>query len=67
MSNGCDPNLMTAQERLDEAAQILTVGFVRYRQKRVEKSLPRERNSLDKKAKQSVHVSEKVLQKGDNA
>ncbi|MEG3637686.1 hypothetical protein [Magnetococcus sp. PR-3] len=64
--NALDPELMTAQERLDEAAQILAAGFIRYRQKRVEKSLPREHNSLDKKAKQSVHVSEKVLQKGDD-
>ncbi|WP_041641161.1 hypothetical protein [Magnetococcus marinus] len=64
--NGVNPNLMSADERLSEIAEILTAGFIRYHQKRGEKSLQRERNSLDKQAKQSVHVSEKVLQKGDD-
>ncbi len=49
---------MTAQARLDEVAQILSSGFLRWRQKRVKKSKKTENISLDLSPKQSVHVFE---------
>ena len=56
--NALDPNRMTAEERLDEVAQILSFGFLRWRQKQAKKSEKTEKVSLDLSPKQSVHVSE---------
>lgn len=48
MSNPLHPDLMTAEQRLDELAQILATGFLRLRQRQSESdSSHLEKNSLD--------------------
>ena len=56
--NALDPNLMTAEERLDEVAEILAAGFLRWWQKRVEKSAKKAQVSLELSPEQRLHVSE---------
>ena len=63
--NALDPNLMTPEERQDETAEILAVGFLRWRQKRVEKSKKKEKVTLDLSSKKSVHVFETNENIGD--
>ena len=63
--NALDPNLMTPEERHDETAGILSNGFLRLRQKRVEKSEKKEKVPLDLSAKKSVHVFETNDNYGD--
>ena len=56
--NGYDPSLMTPDERLDEAAEILAAGILRLRQKKAEKSCRSENNCLDKSVEMRPHVIE---------
>ncbi len=63
--NALDPNLMTAEERLDEVAEILAAGFLRRRRRRLEKSDKKPNDSLDLPSKQSVNVSETIENFGD--
>jgi len=63
--NGLDPNLMTAEERLDEVAEILSAGFLRWHRKRVEKSQIKEKDCLDLSAKQRLYVSETIDNLGE--
>jgi hypothetical protein len=49
---------MTADERLDEIAQILAAGLLRLRQRRLAKDhRGSEKNSLDFSADRSVHAT----------
>ena len=61
--NGLDPTLMTATERLDEAAEILASGFLRWRRRRVEKSSEKAKVSLELSPEQRLHVSETTEKK----
>lgn len=56
-TNQTPPELMSAQERLDEVAAILALGFSRLRHKTLVLSRSRttERNSLDFPPPESVH------------
>ena len=63
--NGLDPNLMTAEERLDEAAEILAAGFLRWRRKRVEKPTKKTNVSLELSPKQRLYMSETTENSGD--
>ncbi|MBF0445793.1 MAG: hypothetical protein HQL68_09390 [Magnetococcales bacterium] len=56
--NGLDPNLMTAEERLDEMADILAAGFSRWKRKETKKKQRKENDSLDLPSKTRLHVSE---------
>ena len=60
MSNGCDPNLLTAAERLNEAAAILAAGVLRLRMKKERKTVGSETFRLDKTPNQCPHVSNKI-------
>ncbi len=62
-SNGCDPNLLTTAERLDEAAAILATGILRLRQKKADKSDNSENICLDKPVGTRPHVIE-IPEKG---
>jgi hypothetical protein len=58
MSNPLSPDLMTAEERLTEVAQILAAGLVRLRHRRLlndHSSL--EKNNLDFSPDRSVHAT----------
>jgi hypothetical protein len=57
--NPLPPDLMTAEERLDEVAQILAAGLVRLLQKReYQNDRSRlEKNSLDFSPDRSVHAT----------
>ena len=57
--NGCDPNLLTAAERLDEAAAILAAGVLRLRMKKERKTGRSEIFRLDMSPHQCPYVSEK--------
>ena len=46
--NALDPNRMTAEERLDEAAEILAVGILRWQKKQDKKTEKTEKFPLDK-------------------
>jgi hypothetical protein len=63
--NGLDPNLMTAEERLDEAAEILSACFLRWYRKRAEKSQIKEKDYLDLSTKQRLHVHETIDNSGE--
>ncbi len=63
--NGLDPDLMSAEERLDEAAEILASGFLRWRRKRVEKTRRKANVSLELSPEQRLHVSETTENLGD--
>ncbi len=57
-SNGVDPDEMTAQERLDEAARILATGIRRLRMKQAEnKPLKTEKVFLDVSTDTRLHGS----------
>lgn len=60
MANPLHPELMTDEERLDEAARIVAAGFLRgqARQSSLVNSR-REKVSLDMRGAQSVHVPDK--------
>jgi hypothetical protein len=51
-------NLMTADERLDEMADILSAAFSRWKQKKVQKKQRKENDYLDLPSKTRLHVSE---------
>ena len=56
--NPLAPDLMTADERLSEVAQILTAGLVRLRHRECRNYYSRlEKNSLDFSPHQSVHAT----------
>ncbi|MBF0448980.1 MAG: hypothetical protein HQL67_12325 [Magnetococcales bacterium] len=63
--NGLDPSLMTAEERLDEVAEILSSAILRRRQRRVKKSDKKANVSLDMSAKERLHVSDETDITGD--
>ncbi len=55
-SNGVDPDHMTADERLGEAARILAAGYLRFRVKQTaEKPLKTEKVSLDRPPEKRLH------------
>ena len=57
-SNPLPPDLMTADERLSEVAQILAAGLVRLRRAQYPSDHGRlEKNSLDFSADRSVHAT----------
>jgi hypothetical protein len=57
-SNGVDPDEMTAQERLDEAARILATGILRLRMKQAgNKPLKTDKVSLDVSTDMRLHGS----------
>ena len=56
--NALDPNLMTAEKRLDEAAEILAAGFLRWRQKQVKKSAEKVNISLELSPDKRLYTSE---------
>ncbi|MEG3639319.1 hypothetical protein [Magnetococcus sp. PR-3] len=60
MKTGYDPDLMSAEERLEEVASIIATGIVRLFNKRAKQSENSEIICLDKSAEQSVHVMEKT-------
>jgi hypothetical protein len=64
MSNPLSPDLMTADERLSEAAQILAAGLIRLRQRHFpndHSSL--EKNSLDFLPDRGVHATARQRRK----
>ena len=63
--NALDPNLMTNEERLNEAAEILTASFLRWRRKRVEQFAKKTPVSLELSPEQRLHVSETTDNSGD--
>ena len=63
--NGLDPNLMTAEERLDEVAEILSSAILRRRQRRVKKTSEKANVSLDMCPKERLHVSDNTDKSGD--
>ena len=64
--NGYDSSLMTADERLEEAAEILATGIMRLRQKkRDKKTSKRETICLDNSVKTRLHVTVKQPDNGE--
>ena len=59
-SNGCDPNMLSPDERLNEAASILARGILRLRARNAAKIGRSENISLDNSPNQWPHVSEEV-------
>jgi hypothetical protein len=56
--NSLPPDLMTAEERLTEVAQILAAGLIRLRQRQLPNGHSRlEKNDLDFSADRSVHAT----------
>ena len=58
MSNPLSPDLMTADERLNELAQILAAGLLRLRRQESEKPISHlEKKRLDFSPDRSVHAT----------
>lgn len=53
--NPLHPDLLTAEERLDEVARILATGILRLKQKKLEESENTENFPLDLSLKNSAH------------
>ena len=56
-ANPLAPDLMTADERLNEVAQILAAGLLRLRSANIARSPKLEKNSLDFSPDRSVHAT----------
>ncbi|MBF0453901.1 MAG: hypothetical protein HQL72_03665 [Magnetococcales bacterium] len=64
--SGYDSSLMTADERLEEAAEILATGILRLRQKkRAKKTSERETICLDSQVESRLHVTVKQPGNGE--
>jgi hypothetical protein len=56
-ANPLAPDLMTAEERLDEVARLLAAGLLRLRRREAAYQRGLERNGLDFSPERSVHAS----------
>ena len=64
MINGCNPDLLTVDERLDEIAAILAVGHLRMAEKRnTHNTLKNQSKPLDFGSGKSVHGDHEQSQK----
>ena len=61
-SNGVDPNLLSTDERLNEAARLLATAILRLKKKRKTENFP-----LDNSPNQWPHVSEEIEPFGGRA
>ncbi|ABK45111.1 hypothetical protein Mmc1_2855 [Magnetococcus marinus MC-1] len=61
---GIHPDLLTAEERLDEIAEILANGVLRFLEKRNSRtSLNKQQKPLDSVSEQSVYGDQSIPQK----